>query len=319
MLIPAEDFPMKFKVFFKILPALLLMAAVTGCASSNPNQNYAKIWYEFEPFRAHEWKNKAEGISIAASALLEVPDEFSQSMPMCTETGLSDPEEREVVGFLPPGSLVFKASITNHSDHVIRIPLAVASLLDPNDAQFDALSRDDIRSRFALRDPCHAKSPDVAFTIDQLNLISRDRELLPNRTTTGYVAFLPRDNRLPGVWTLAFYDMPLSTDATGMTLKTAHLDMRVRLRKHADIFTKLSGEEEYVVRSRDLTFAPSVEDAISKVTAERESERAAAEKAEANREAEAKRREAERGNTGYLNKPFGDFFKGLLQPPPAEK
>jgi hypothetical protein len=141
-----------------------------------------------------------------------------------------------------------KIGITNNTGHIIRLNSTVITGFDPADNQYNTLSKEEIASYLNQQRPC----PSTQQLVNQLNLvklISKNTELLPNRTTTGYVLYKPLDVKIPGVWKLSFYEIPVETNSAGIPTKTVNFEFKSLCKKYEDTYRQDSPFAKPVVIS----------------------------------------------------------------------
>ena len=106
-----------------------------------------------------------------------------------------------------------KITMTNNTDHVIRLNRAVIRLFDPAGNQYDALDYEELQARLLAARPC----PTTSMALPQLKLfklLSRNVEIVPGTNFAGYVVFKP-NGEMVGTWKMALFDIPVKTDEAG--------------------------------------------------------------------------------------------------------
>lgn len=293
--------------------ALTAMALVFGLAACGTDSS-SVIRYEFTPHQPDQWTNTVDNVTVTAEIATEIPSLFRETVPVCEldeDTGLPvyEKDETENVSLLPEGVMVLKVTIANRTDQVLRMPLVVQALTDPADQQYYSLRADELKRRFQKDQAC-PMSRQLAYHFNTLELLHRETEVPPHRTRSGHAVFLPKDPKMTGVWTVTLYDMPVETDVSGLAKKRAHLTSRFNQSKLVDVHTRMSGESQDTITTRDLSKGGTPEEMESAVVSEREAAHAAAEK-----EAEAKAA-AQEGKQGEENSVLR-LLRETFQPEPS--
>ena len=184
-------------------------------------------------------------ITFERHTIKDIPPEFIATIPECDKTTGSikiDPINNrpytKQTRALPSGSFLEKISITNNTGHVVRLNSAVISAFDPADNQYQMLSKDEILSYLYQQFPCPPSQSGLANQVRLYRLIDRNTELLPNRTTTGYLVYLPVDGTMPGVWKLTIYDLPVKTNEAGAVVKTVNFELKSVAKVYKDTYTQ---------------------------------------------------------------------------------
>jgi len=212
---------------------LLNLIALIGCGPTT----FTKEKFRYQSYDKNENKQIKEGITIENIPIESTPPEMIANVQDCDPSdgklyvdSRGEPVMKKRI-ILPKNAMFYKIAITNNTGHVVRLNSTVIALFDPADNQFDSLSKNQLSAYLMQERPC----PNTNQLINQLNLIKligRNTELLPNRTTTGYVIFKPHNLKIPGVWKLSFYELPVETNAAGVVSKTVNFDFRTILKKY---------------------------------------------------------------------------------------
>jgi len=139
----------------------------------------------------------------------------------------------------PPGTSFYGLTITNKTDHVIRLTSAVIRLFDPAGSDYSPITKQDLSALWDDQFPpsyplATADRTSYALlqkSINNLKLVTPQVELLPNVPFTGYLAFQPNDPQLTGVWKLSIYDIPVEVDPAGIVKKTVKTEFNSSLEK----------------------------------------------------------------------------------------
>ncbi|MFV9645594.1 MAG: hypothetical protein ACNYWU_07230 [Desulfobacterales bacterium] len=225
-----------------ILLMAVLVSLLVGCGGPT---TFTRIRSGFEPFAGDENKKTDSGITIERYDLNEIPPEFYATVQDCDPkdgklyvNNRREPVMKKQIA-LPNHSMVEKIAITNNTGHVVRLNSTVITAFDPADNRYDTLSKEEIASYLQQERPC-PNTPQLANQLNLVKLISRNTELLPNRTTTGYLVYKPHDTSMPGVWKLSFYELPVEANAAGIPTKTVNFDFRSVCKKYEDTYRRES-------------------------------------------------------------------------------
>ena len=201
-------------------------------------------------------KQTKENLTIERPYLEEVPPEFSAVVQKCqVETGkmfvdAAGKPVMEKAFVVPAKSALEKISITNNTDHVVRLNSAVITYFDPADNQYNSLTKDEIKSYVQQERPCLSTNA-LLNQLSTIKMIDRNTELLPNRTYTGYLIFMPRDLNIAGTWKFSMYEIPVETDAAGKVTKTVQFDFRDELKKYRTTYRRENALAPAVVVSKE--------------------------------------------------------------------
>lgn len=218
-----------------------LLLVTMGCGPTT----FTKTRISWEPYSQKELKQTKKGITIEQHFLNNWPPEFMANIQQCeTSTGKLYVDSNrnpimEKTSILPENAWLEKVSITNNTGHILRLNMTAIALFDPADNQYDLLSKDEIASYLMQERPC----TNTIRLVNQLNtvkLIGRNTELLPNRTYTGYLVFLPHDASLQGIWKLSLYELPVETNTAGIVTKTVNFEFRTLSKKYVDTYRRES-------------------------------------------------------------------------------
>lgn len=229
----------------KKLLALVSISAVVlsiGCGAST----FTRTRMAWVPGSAEEKKQTKEGITIESQTLYELPADFFQSVQDCNGASLMYTRATKRRGpepimatqsILPTNTFVIQVNVTNDTDHVIRMGGTAIALFDPADTQYDALDKDElIRYRMQER-PCSSTN-NLVMGIQTLKILGANTELLPQRTTKGYLMFVVKKKDLPGAWKSTLYDLPVETDAAGRPTKTVRFEFKSWAKKYIDTYQR---------------------------------------------------------------------------------
>jgi hypothetical protein len=229
---------MKIKVVATFCFAIALTALI-GCGPTT----FARTRIAFEPYSNDLNKKSDSGITIERYDLKGIPPEFYATVQSCDPTdgklyvdGYGKPLMKKEAA-LPIGAMIDKIAITNNTGHVLRLNTTVITAFDPADNQYNTLSKEEIAAYLMQERPC-PNTPELANQLNLVKLISRNTELLPNRTTTGYLVYKPHDVSIPGIWKLSFYELPVETNAAGIPTKTVNFEFRSLCKKYQDTYRR---------------------------------------------------------------------------------
>ncbi|MBW6492935.1 MAG: hypothetical protein K0B15_17265 [Lentimicrobium sp.] len=216
-----------------------LVFTLVGCGPTT----FTRMRIDYEPYSNDDGKKSESGITIERYDLKEVPPEFYATVQACDPTDgrlYVDRNHKPVMKkeiALPKLGMIDKIAITNNTGHVVRLNSTIITAFDPADNQYDTLSKEEIASYLMQERPCHSTNI-LASQLNLVKLINRNTELLPNRTTIGYLIYKPQDVSMPGIWKLSFYELPVETNAAGIPTKTVNFDFRSVCKKYEDTYRR---------------------------------------------------------------------------------
>ena len=214
----------------------IICLILSGCGPTTLTQTR----FVFEPYSKTEEKQTKSKITIERIGLKEIPSEFYVTLQMCNpSTGSLYSSLMETVQALPTGSMLEKFSITNDTGHIVRFNSIIIAAFDPADNQYDIISKDEIVAAKIIDRPC-SNTYMIADKLKSIKFIDKNTELLPNRTTTGYIVYKPIDIKVPGSWKISFYDLPVETNSAGIPIKTINFDFRSIAKKYIDTYNQES-------------------------------------------------------------------------------
>lgn len=206
---------------------------------------YTRERIEFEPYSASEAKQSRSGLTIERQNVTDIPAEFRALAPRCNRLNgqlmvdFQGRPQREQVSLVPSGTVIEKLQITNKTGHIVRLNSAVIAMFDPADNQYDALDRDQIAAMLVTEHPC-ANASGFVQSLKLVKLIDRNKDVLPNRTETGYLVFNPAQRNMSGIWKVSLYEVPTKTNAAGGVTETVQFDFRTEAKRYRDTFRKES-------------------------------------------------------------------------------
>lgn len=225
-------------------PWKLSFIALLAIMSSACSSTYQQIRLVPEPYGEAEYRQDLDGITLENHGLAELPPELVAQVQACNADGVpvvtsSGSPVMEKVPILPNETSFYKLSITNNTDHVLRLSPMVAKVFDPAGVEHDQLSKADMESLLLSERRCPS-TQELTSHLRRVKIIDRNVELLPGSTFTGYMAFfVPRDSQLiPGMWKLALYEIPSETDAAGKVSKTVKFEVRTNVHKFIDTYQR---------------------------------------------------------------------------------
>lgn len=223
------------RVFFFVV----VLTAIVGCGPTT----FTRTRIAFEPYADDSNKKSDSGITIERHELNEIPPEFYATVQSCDPTDgklYVDSSGKPVMEkelAVPVGAIIEKIAITNNTGHVVRLNTTVITAFDPADNRYNSLTKEEIASYLMQARPC-PNTRQLANQLNLIKLISRNTELLPNRTTTGYIVYKPHDVSMPGIWKLSFYELPVKTNAAGIPTKTVNFEFRTLCKKYQDTYRR---------------------------------------------------------------------------------
>jgi hypothetical protein len=214
--------------FFLSLTAILLVCAA-GCG---PVATTRHRW-ELSGYDANENVQEKDGITIERHKLSSIPEVFFANVQACDANLVplvdSNGPVMERISFMPGYTTYYKMTLTNNTEHVVRLNRAVFRLFDPAGNQYDPADYDELQTVLLAKRPC----PTTNRVIPQLKLVklfSRNVEVVPKTNFDGYLLFRTNGPQ-SGTWRLALYDIPVNSDEAGNVTKTTRFEMR-SIQKH---------------------------------------------------------------------------------------
>lgn len=267
----------------RVRRALFAASIVAAAANvlSGCTQSYSEVRYEFQPYEPSQWNTEAGSVKIETNLIEATPGIFKAQEYECHQGRRSesnivesylDPDDMVDVTLVPAGSLFYEVKISNNTGHIARFDKAAVTLTDPQDNVYDAMSADRLKALLYIdRHQACPMSPQLAVKFEDLALIDRRNELMPGRSVSRYAVFKPKDLKMPGIWRLHVYDMPVTIDQAGEKREVVTLGTQVVLRKLVDVFNRKSFfSTEFEKTTKDITFGGTVDKAVDEATAEKE-------------------------------------------------
>ncbi len=271
----------KTGVFAKAFLVASIMVITTACTS-----DYADVRYVLKPSAPDSWMRINESIKLKSEALPKPPESFMSEAQPCVSSALgSIMGGRTDVSLAPEGSLIFQVKIRNDSYHVAKLLSSEVTLFDPQGNRYSALDREKMKLHFMSDHGC-ADSPSLNLQFANLKLVDGKLKILPGRANKGYVVFKPKDIKMPGAWSMSFFDMAAFSVKHLENAEPKTLTYKFTLNKFADVYTKDNWFDAATAKTtKDLTRGGGADEAIKEVQTDKDAARAAAEKARIDQEA----------------------------------
>lgn len=218
--------------------SVLLLFCVISCGPVMSKQD-RWVW---TPYDDKEWTQERDDIIVENRPIQQFPPEFLVTVQQCSGVQLvvdsnNKPvtEQVSLLALKPPpgGSRYFQITITNNTDHVVRLNRAVFRLFDPSGNQYEPLSVDEMQAMMSARRPC----PSTQQILPHYKIVkfyNRNVEIVPRSSFTGYVVFLPPAINVAGTWKLGVFDIPSKTDESGKVIKTTNFEVRSVAKHYVD-------------------------------------------------------------------------------------
>ncbi len=147
----------------------------------------------------------------------------------------------------PRSAWIQEVSITNKTGHVVRLNMTSIALFDPADNQYDLLSKDELAAYTMQERPCSSTKL-LMNNQKTIKLLGRNTELLPNRTYKGNLIFmtLKEATTMTGIWKISLYEVPVETNAAGVTSKTVNFEFKTDAKKYIDTYRRENAFEDWV-------------------------------------------------------------------------
>ncbi len=216
--------------------ALCLLVALTGCMQTT--RTFTRV--EFKPYSAAEQVQEKEGVVFESHDVQEWPATFYADVQMCNEARQPIIDSKglpimERISFAQSNQWWEKYSITNNTDHVLRLNRTIIRLFDPAGNEYEAVDKNEISATLLANRPCmttHEALPRIKL----IKMFDRNTEVLPKTTSTGWIAFSTASINLPGLWKVAIYEVPVEVDAAGVPTKTTHFEFRAIAKAYEEVW-----------------------------------------------------------------------------------
>jgi hypothetical protein len=215
---------------YSLLP-LTIAAASLLLAACGPMTRTQTRW-EFLPYSPTELRQQRDGITVEiGERRVENDPAFRLTVFRCTPAGQiifdGNRQPRLAEAYVYGGQQFWRqVSITNRTRHVLRLNSVVLRLFDPGATQYEPLTFDDIRADLGVRHPCGI-TPASEATMRSIKVFNRNIEIVPETTSTFWVAFSPATLMVEGVWKFAAYEIPSVVDEAGRPTRTTRFEMRL--------------------------------------------------------------------------------------------
>jgi hypothetical protein len=210
---------------------LTIAAASLLLAACGPMTRTQTRW-EFSPYSPTELRQQKDGITVEiGDRRVESDPTFRLTVFRCTPAGQiivdSNRQPRLAEAFIYGDQQFWRqVSITNRTRHVLRLNSVVLRLFDPGATQYEPLTFDDIRADLGVRHPCGI-TPASEAALRSVKVFNRNIEIVPETTSTFWVAFRPATLMVEGVWKFAAYEIPSVVDEAGRPTRTTRFEMRL--------------------------------------------------------------------------------------------
>ena len=140
--------------------------------------------------------------------------------------------------FLPSNMMVFKVDIKSDINHVINFEKSYFLLKDPT-GRIHKAKPIAAEANWSQINWCATAEQSQAYHSRMNSLKDMQTTiLLPKDNQTLYVAFAPNSKEVPGEWKLYMYEIPVNTNAAGITTATDHFNSKVVVKKWETTFKK---------------------------------------------------------------------------------
>jgi hypothetical protein len=102
----------------------------------------------------------------------------------------------------------------------------VLRLFDPGATPYEPLTFDDVRAELGVRHPCGI-TPASEAAMRTVKIFNRNIEIVPETTSSFWVAFKPTTLMVEGVWKFSAYEIPSVVDEAGRPTRTVRFEMRL--------------------------------------------------------------------------------------------
>jgi hypothetical protein len=217
----------------------LIGIAVVSAVACGPVTSQHTRW-DWKPYNREESRQSKDGLVVEQQLVTTAPAGLSVKLQSCGRDGKLELDELnrpmlEDVSLMTREQLWFKVSVTNDTEHILRLSRAVIRLFDPAGEQHAPVDKASLAAAFASGREC-SSSQRAMSQFNLVKLLDRDTELLPGSSVNGYMVFSPPSKQMAGVWKLAFYEMPVKTDEAGNVARTTRFELRTKVTKYVDTY-----------------------------------------------------------------------------------
>ena len=216
---------------------LVVLVLLAGCG---PVASQRQRW-DWVPYEANEYTQQRDNVTVEMHKLPAIPPEFFATVQSCN--GLSPLVDStgkpvmERITLVPVGHTIDKVTLTNNTEHVIRLNRAVLRLFDPTGNQFEPLDYEQMQASLLAARPC-GTTASIAPQLRLIKIFSRNVEIPPGTNFTGYLVFHPTTIEMTGTWKLGLYDIPVKTNDAGKVTKTTRFEIRSVVKHYVDHYTQ---------------------------------------------------------------------------------
>ncbi|MDD5430683.1 MAG: hypothetical protein PHP03_00435 [Candidatus Pacebacteria bacterium] len=212
------------------------MFLFSGCGTMTTQM----VRFQYLPYDMNENAQTKDGLTVEEIDSRTPPDYLYFDYQKRDESGVklfsgveskySSPRPVMAKGcFMLRGQFWAQISITNNTDHVLRLNDTVIKLLDPVNDSSDPLTKENIIAEAS--NVYRVPSYDLANYFGGIKLIDRNVEVLPSMTFTGWIAFRPPNAENPGIWKVVIYEIPVRVDDAGLVKKRTRFEFRTIVKK----------------------------------------------------------------------------------------
>ncbi|TAK04027.1 hypothetical protein EPO34_02620 [Patescibacteria group bacterium] len=225
----------------QVLVAAATLVVLVACGTIKTTRDR----YAVVPYDEKEFRQEKDGLIVEFKPVDTYPPELIVNLASCSETYQQQMQRqktggeapREDVLILDPrrGEYFSRVTVTNTSDHVVRMTTGVFKLFDPANNANDAMTKDDIVASIEGARSC-ANTAEATAKARNIKLFDRAVELVPNSSFSGWIVFkvAPEIMSTPGTWKVALYELPIAVDDAGKVTKTTRFEIRSISKKFVD-------------------------------------------------------------------------------------
>lgn len=247
------------KKVWKLNTLFLLIFFIFILSACGPKV-FTRTKMEFEPYNAETTQKKTKsGITIKYHHPKSLDwSIFTHKLQKCDpETGKMYVDSygepvMEKESILPENAWVYELSITNNLDHVVRLNKTVFAVFDPADNRYNAQNKNKLCAMLKTGRPCPNTSQ-LCNQLSRIKLLTKNTELLPKRTEDFYLIFTPNNTKIPGVWKLSLYDIPVKLDDAGNPVETVSFNIRTEAERYRVKYRKEFGAKPQVIQKEELS------------------------------------------------------------------
>ncbi len=239
---------MSRQIFFIVLAAAI---ALPACGTATRVVRDEKLTFELAKETPAEQDRDGLTVTVRMFGPAEADKDPATYKTISMDVVQAGAASKQAVGVRLLPAPFFKVTIRNHTQFALKLDRAIIRVKDEAGNDYPVLSKRELQERLtnylAGRKAVYAaQNVGITFPVDQLvgeyrsmRLLSRDTELAPEDSFTGYLALdFPDDqfeaskltgwSEKAGLLKLQLYQVPVQTDAAGNVVKATKFEFNVK-------------------------------------------------------------------------------------------